>query len=144
MYNIDLGVIFDFSGNMFSARALYNNVSEAPDELSFSKGDILEVVEKDANGWWLCSFKGKVGIAPGNRLQLLPLATLTKSTSSSGRNSPSHTQTLMHAEKLPSVSNAHFSKKAAFHLHAKPSWHSSGKVCCFFDHSVILMKFTNG
>lgn len=128
-------MLFDISGNMFSAKALYNNLSEAPDELSFSKGDILEVIEKNSNGWWLCSFKGNVGIAPGNRLQPLPLTTLTKSASSSGRNSPSQTQTLMHAETLPSVSSTHFSKKSALDLHVKPSWHSSGKVCCFFDHS---------
>ncbi|UYV84278.1 NEDD9 [Cordylochernes scorpioides] len=57
------------------AKALYDNISETPDELSFHKGDILTVLEQNTaglEGWWLCSLRGRQGIAPGNRLRLLP------------------------------------------------------------------------
>lgn len=111
---------------MFSAKALYNNNSDSPDELSFSKGDILDVIEKDANGWWLCSFKGKVGIAPGNRLQALPSTPLARGASLSGRNSPSLGQSVTSAEKLPSGSSISSSKTSD--LQARPSWHSNSKV----------------
>lgn len=57
------------------AKALYDNAAEAPDELAFRKNDILTVLEQNPNGlegWWLCSLRGRQGIAPGNRLRLLP------------------------------------------------------------------------
>ncbi|XP_056009283.1 enhancer of filamentation 1-like isoform X3 [Ostrea edulis] len=56
------------------AKALYDNIAETPDELAFRRGDVLTVIEQDANGlegWWLCSYRGRQGIAPGNRLKLL-------------------------------------------------------------------------
>ncbi|XP_021167884.2 breast cancer anti-estrogen resistance protein 1 isoform X1 [Fundulus heteroclitus] len=56
------------------AKALYDNVAESPDELSFRKGDILTVMERDTqglDGWWLCSLHGRQGIVPGNRLKIL-------------------------------------------------------------------------
>ncbi|XP_077453055.1 breast cancer anti-estrogen resistance protein 1 isoform X2 [Stigmatopora argus] len=56
------------------AKALYDNAAESPDELSFRKGDILTVLERDAqglDGWWLCSLHGRQGIVPGNRLKVL-------------------------------------------------------------------------
>ncbi|GFO25373.1 breast cancer anti-estrogen resistance protein 1 [Plakobranchus ocellatus] len=59
---------------MFLAKALYDNIAETPDELAFRRGDVLTVVEQDASGlegWWLCSLRGKHGIAPGNRLKIL-------------------------------------------------------------------------
>ncbi|XP_046841710.1 enhancer of filamentation 1-like isoform X2 [Xenia sp. Carnegie-2017] len=58
------------------AKALYNNDSEADDELSFKKGDIVHVIETDFEGmlgWWLCSLGDKQGVAPGNRLQLISI-----------------------------------------------------------------------
>ncbi|KAM7002469.1 breast cancer anti-estrogen resistance protein 1 isoform 1-T1 [Tautogolabrus adspersus] len=56
------------------AKALYDNVAESPDELSFRKGDIMTVMERDTqglDGWWLCSLHGRQGIVPGNRLKIL-------------------------------------------------------------------------
>ncbi|XP_075796724.1 breast cancer anti-estrogen resistance protein 1 isoform X1 [Pelodiscus sinensis] len=56
------------------AKALYDNVSESPDELSFRKGDIMTVLERNTQGlegWWLCSLHGRQGIVPGNRLKIL-------------------------------------------------------------------------
>lgn len=57
------------------AKALYDNIAETPDELPFKKGDILTVLEQNPGhmeGWWLCSLRGRQGIAPGNRLRLMP------------------------------------------------------------------------
>ncbi len=57
------------------AKALYDNLADAPDELSFRKGDIVTVIERDVDGivgWWLCLLHGRQGIAPGNRLQIIP------------------------------------------------------------------------
>nr|XP_056700866.1 cas scaffolding protein family member 4 [Euleptes europaea] len=56
------------------AKALYDNKAECPDELAFRRGDILTVLEQDpleSKGWWKCSYLGKQGLAPANRLQLL-------------------------------------------------------------------------
>ncbi|CAL8336665.1 unnamed protein product [Lota lota] len=57
------------------ARALYDNTAECSDELAFRKGDIVTVMDRsvvDTSGWWLCSLHGRQGMAPANRLQLLP------------------------------------------------------------------------
>ncbi|XP_069817741.1 embryonal Fyn-associated substrate [Dendropsophus ebraccatus] len=57
------------------AQALYDNAAESPEELSFRRGDVMLVLEQDPptlSGWWRCSLRGKQGIAPGNRLRLLP------------------------------------------------------------------------
>lgn len=56
------------------AKALYDNVAESPDELTFRKGDIMTVLERNTgglDGWWLCSLHGRQGIVPGNRLKIL-------------------------------------------------------------------------
>ena len=56
------------------ARALYENISDDAEELSFRKNDVMEVLEEDYDGmegWWLCRLGGKTGIAPGNRLILV-------------------------------------------------------------------------
>ncbi|XP_050316416.1 breast cancer anti-estrogen resistance protein 1 [Anthonomus grandis grandis] len=57
------------------ARALYDNIPDAPDELAFQKGDTLVVLEQNTaniEGWWLCSLRGRQGICPANRLRLIP------------------------------------------------------------------------
>ena len=62
------------SFQMVLAKALYDNIAETPDEIAFSRGDILTVVERDTRGlegWWLCTLRDKTGIAPGNRLRIL-------------------------------------------------------------------------
>jgi len=59
---------------MLQAKALYANSADTAEELSFAAGDVLTVHERDVAGlvgWWLCSHAGRIGIAPGNRLQLL-------------------------------------------------------------------------
>nr|XP_019941945.1 PREDICTED: cas scaffolding protein family member 4 [Paralichthys olivaceus] len=57
------------------AKALYDNTAECADELAFRKGDIVLVVDQHfagTSGWWMCSLYGRHGLAPANRLQLLP------------------------------------------------------------------------
>ncbi|XP_014109566.1 PREDICTED: cas scaffolding protein family member 4 [Pseudopodoces humilis] len=57
------------------AKALYDNKAESCDELAFRRGDILTVLEQHvpgSEGWWRCSLHGHRGLAPANRLQLLP------------------------------------------------------------------------
>ncbi|XP_008564806.1 PREDICTED: embryonal Fyn-associated substrate [Galeopterus variegatus] len=58
------------------ARALYDNTAESPQELSFRRGDVLRVLQKEGasglDGWCLCSLHGQQGIVPANRVKLLP------------------------------------------------------------------------
>ncbi|KAM6946513.1 cas scaffolding protein family member 4 [Lycodopsis pacificus] len=57
------------------AKALYDNTAERADELAFRKGDIVTVMDQNVagtRGWWMCSLYGWDGLAPANRLQLLP------------------------------------------------------------------------
>ncbi|KAM9524973.1 cas scaffolding protein family member 4 isoform 1-T2 [Salvelinus alpinus] len=59
------------------AKALYDNVAECSDELGFRKGDVVTVLQQEVEGscgWWMCFLSGRQGLAPANRLQLLPLA----------------------------------------------------------------------
>uniref|UniRef100_A0A8C2UZP0 Cas scaffolding protein family member 4 n=1 Tax=Chinchilla lanigera TaxID=34839 RepID=A0A8C2UZP0_CHILA len=56
------------------ARALYNNHPDCSDELAFSRGDILTILEQnvpESEGWWTCLLHGRRGLAPANRLQIL-------------------------------------------------------------------------
>ncbi|XP_050999841.1 cas scaffolding protein family member 4 [Acomys russatus] len=56
------------------AKALYDNHPDCSDELAFSKGDILTIVEQnvpESEGWWKCVLHGRQGLAPANRLQIL-------------------------------------------------------------------------
>jgi len=69
---------------MLRAKALFNNVADTPEELSFEAGDVLTVLELDvagAVGWWLCTLDGRTGIAPGNRLRPLPASMASTVTS---------------------------------------------------------------
>lgn len=53
------------------ARALYDNIAEAPDELAFRKGDVLTVLEQNTSGlegWWLCSLRGRQVINDPSKL----------------------------------------------------------------------------
>ena len=41
-------------------------------EMSLSKDDVVELVEKDDNGWWLVKKDGIEAWAPSNYLELVP------------------------------------------------------------------------
>lgn len=67
-------ISIDQSPGDFEAIALYDNQSESSDELNFKKGDILKILERDFHGiagWWLCALRDKIGLAPGNRLEII-------------------------------------------------------------------------
>ncbi|XP_050775022.1 embryonal Fyn-associated substrate isoform X2 [Gopherus flavomarginatus] len=57
------------------ARALFDNVAECPEELSFRRGDLILVLQPEVPGlagWHLCSLHGQQGIVPANRVRFLP------------------------------------------------------------------------
>ncbi|XP_048205374.1 cas scaffolding protein family member 4 [Perognathus longimembris pacificus] len=65
----------DPSPQILLARALYDNLPDCCDELAFSRGDILTVLEQnvpESEGWWKCLLHGRQGLAPANRLLVLP------------------------------------------------------------------------
>ncbi|XP_024125306.1 cas scaffolding protein family member 4 [Oryzias melastigma] len=65
------------------AKALYDNTAECAEELAFRRGDILTVLDQNVSGtseWWRCKLYGRHGLAPANRLELLPQAATTENT----------------------------------------------------------------
>jgi enhancer of filamentation 1 len=73
------------------AKAIYDNIAESVDELAFRRGEILDVVEQNADGlegWWLCSLRGRVGLCPGNRLRVIDFETSSLNTPTSPLSSP--------------------------------------------------------
>jgi len=58
---------------VFKAKALYAYTGSAddPNEISFGKGEILDIVDKQGKWWQARKTDGTVGIAPSNYLQLL-------------------------------------------------------------------------
>ncbi|KAL0094988.1 P-loop containing nucleoside triphosphate hydrolase protein [Phycomyces blakesleeanus] len=50
-------------------KAIYPFKSQEEGEIAFEKEDLLEIVEKDENGWWLARKDGKEGWVPSNYLE---------------------------------------------------------------------------
>ncbi|KAI8391715.1 P-loop containing nucleoside triphosphate hydrolase protein [Radiomyces spectabilis] len=50
-------------------KAIYPFQSQEEGEIAFEKDDILEIVEKDENGWWLARKDGREGWVPSNYLE---------------------------------------------------------------------------
>lgn len=50
--------------------ALYNNVGEEGDELSFNQGDVLTVIEQLNDDWLMCQLGNESGIVPANYVKL--------------------------------------------------------------------------
>ncbi|KAI9891557.1 MAG: hypothetical protein M1814_002680 [Vezdaea aestivalis] len=55
-----------------TATALYNYEAQATGDLSFSQGDVIEIVERGAseNEWWVGRLRGKEGQFPGNYVEM--------------------------------------------------------------------------
>ncbi|KAJ3021050.1 Unconventional myosin-Ie [Thoreauomyces humboldtii] len=51
-------------------RALYDYEATEADELSFSAGDVINITNKDDEGWWKGEFRGKEGLFPANYTEL--------------------------------------------------------------------------
>ncbi|XP_076147564.1 GRB2-related adapter protein 2b isoform X1 [Alosa pseudoharengus] len=47
-------------------RALYDFLAEERDELDFSSGDVIEVVEQTDPSWWKGKLRGRTGLFPSN------------------------------------------------------------------------------
>jgi len=58
---------------LYKAKALYAYTAspDDPSELSFSKGDILDILDKQGKWWQAKKPDGKAGIAPSNYLQII-------------------------------------------------------------------------
>eukprot|EP01104_Vermistella_antarctica_P006549 TRINITY_DN17257_c0_g1_i1.p1 TRINITY_DN17257_c0_g1~~TRINITY_DN17257_c0_g1_i1.p1 ORF type:complete len:366 (-),score=99.27 TRINITY_DN17257_c0_g1_i1:143-1240(-) len=54
-------------------RALYDFIARKPSELSFKKGDVIEVVYQDENavGWWQGQLNGDLGMFPSNYCEVV-------------------------------------------------------------------------
>jgi myosin-1 len=50
-------------------RAVYDFQGQTASELSFSKGDVLDIMKKEGNGWWLAKKNGQEGWVPQNYLK---------------------------------------------------------------------------
>ncbi|KAJ8406655.1 hypothetical protein AAFF_G00295710 [Aldrovandia affinis] len=47
-------------------RALYDFIAEEADELAFSAGDVIEVLDRSDSSWWKGRLCGKTGLFPSN------------------------------------------------------------------------------
>ncbi len=54
-------------------RASYPYSTQEPGGLALAKGDVINILEKDANGWWLGECKGNKGVFPSNYVEELTL-----------------------------------------------------------------------
>lgn len=55
----------------FLVKANYNFTAEAENELSIKKEDLIKVVRKIDEGWWVGSLNGKTGMFPSNYVSIV-------------------------------------------------------------------------
>ncbi|OGM39252.1 SH3 domain protein [Aspergillus bombycis] len=56
------------------ARAMYSYTAAIPEELGFTKGDVLSVIRLQDDGWWeaeVTTTRGRPGLVPSNYLQII-------------------------------------------------------------------------
>jgi len=61
--------ITNFLIDSAKAKALYDYVSGNSDELGFSEGDILSIVDKTEGEWWKAEKEGLVYIVPASYME---------------------------------------------------------------------------
>lgn len=57
-----------------TARAMYSYTAAIPEELGFTKGDVLSVIRLQDDGWWeaeVTNSRGHPGLVPSNYLQII-------------------------------------------------------------------------
>lgn len=59
-------------------RALYDFETVEPGEMPLTKGDIVELEDKEGHGWWLVKKNGVEGWSPADYLELVPEATKSR------------------------------------------------------------------
>lgn len=50
-------------------RAIYSYISQEEGEVNFNEGDMVEVIQRSNNGWWLVRTTEGLGWGPSNYLQ---------------------------------------------------------------------------
>ncbi|XP_066913408.1 unconventional myosin-Ie-like [Clytia hemisphaerica] len=50
-------------------KTLYTYEPQEADELSFAEGEMIEIVNEDASGWWTGKLRGKEGLFPANYVE---------------------------------------------------------------------------
>lgn len=66
--------IYVFANNPPLARAMYSYSAAIPEELGFTKGDVLSVIRLQDDGWWeaeITSTPRRTGLVPSNYLQII-------------------------------------------------------------------------
>jgi len=58
----------DHNSSSRTAIAMYDCEGDNDDELSFKKGDVLELLEREGTEWWIAKLHGKQGLVPANYL----------------------------------------------------------------------------
>lgn len=59
---------------IFTARAMYSYTAAIPEELGFTKGDVLSVIRLQDDGWWeaeITTARSRPGLVPSNYLQMI-------------------------------------------------------------------------
>ncbi|RVE72951.1 hypothetical protein OJAV_G00043830 [Oryzias javanicus] len=123
------------------AKALYDNTAECAEELAFRRGDILTVLDQNVSGtseWWRCVLYGRHGLAPANRLELLPQAATTESTvNQEAERTKDSAQNIYQIPSVPRpvTSPVYEPMKAIYKVPSAPPSASKGSVQSAFQHS---------
>uniref|UniRef100_H2XJI6 SH3 domain-containing protein n=2 Tax=Ciona intestinalis TaxID=7719 RepID=H2XJI6_CIOIN len=48
---------------------IYSYDAQDTDEISFTEGDIIEILKEDASGWWSGRIGNREGLFPGNYVE---------------------------------------------------------------------------
>ncbi|KAM9482132.1 GRB2-related adapter protein 2b isoform 1-T2 [Clarias gariepinus] len=54
------------ASSLMKVKALYDFIAEEQDELNFSAGDIIEVLDQGESFWWVGRLQGRTGLFPAN------------------------------------------------------------------------------
>lgn len=59
------------TGTKLECVALYDYKATKSDELSFSCGDVIQIINQDFPGWWTGQLNGVTGLIPSNYVQII-------------------------------------------------------------------------